>query len=142
MLGVGPGDDDGLLGGAGQSAGVSALGVFAGLDGNEGTGSGRAQGAAVRGAENVISYISQITRATREDPSVLLGCSPRASVMLLLTSKGLAALRGRTYVIPDDVKAVAGDVLRHRIILSFEADAEGAEPDSIIHRILSAVPVP
>ncbi|MGD9495331.1 MAG: AAA family ATPase [Armatimonadota bacterium] len=102
----------------------------------------RAQIAAVRVEGEVISYISAITRATRDDPSVLLGCSPRASVMLLLASKVLAALRGRGYLIPDDVKQMAPPALRHRMVLRPEADIEGLTPDDIIARVLASVPVP
>jgi len=96
----------------------------------------------VQVAPEVIGYISQVTRATREEPSVLLGCSPRASVMLLLTSKVLAALRGRTYLIPDDVKDMALPALRHRMILRPEADIEGVTPDDIVRQVLDSVPVP
>jgi len=96
----------------------------------------------VRTSPEVVSYLSEITRATRDDPGVLLGCSPRASVMLLLTSKVLAALRGRRYVIPDDVKDMALPALRHRMVLRPEADIEGLGSDDIIQQVLSAVPVP
>lgn len=102
----------------------------------------RAEIAAVRVEDPVLGYVSAITRATREDPTVLLGCSPRASVMLLLTAKVLAALRGRDYLIPDDVKEMAPPALRHRMVLRPEADIEGLTPDDIIARILAAVPVP
>ena len=102
----------------------------------------RGQVAAVRVTDEVISYISHITRATREDPGVLLGCSPRASVMLLLTSKVLAALRGRDYLIPDDVKDMAAPALRHRMVLRPEADVEGLTADDIIRQVLDSVPVP
>jgi len=98
--------------------------------------------AAVRVQDPVLSYVSAITRATREEPTVLLGCSPRASVMLLLTAKVLAALRGRDYLIPDDVKQMAPPALRHRMVLRPEADIEGLTPDDIIARVLAAVPVP
>lgn len=102
----------------------------------------RSQVAAVRVTDEVISYISRITRSTREDPSVLLGCSPRASVMLLLASKVLAALRGRDYLIPDDIKDMAHPVLRHRMVLRPEADVEGLTADDIIRQVLDTVPVP
>ncbi len=96
----------------------------------------------VQVASEVIGYISEVTRATREEPSVLLGCSPRASVMLLLTAKVLAALRGRAYLIPDDIKDMARPALRHRMILRPEADIEGLTADDIIRQVLDAVPVP
>lgn len=102
----------------------------------------RAEIAAVRVEDPVLGYVSTITRATREDPTVLLGCSPRASVMLLLSAKVLAALRGRDYLIPDDVKQMAPPALRHRMVLRPEADIEGLTPDDIIAGVLAAVPVP
>ncbi len=102
----------------------------------------RAAIAAVRVEDEVIGYISSITRSTREDPGVMLGCSPRASVMLLQSATVLAALQGRDYVIPDDVKRMAPPVLRHRMILRPEADIEGITPDDIIARVLGSVEVP
>ena len=103
---------------------------------------GPAEIAALRVEDEVVGYIAAITRATRDDPAVLLGCSPRASVMLLLTSRVLAALRGRAYLIPDDVKQMAAPTLRHRMVLRPEADIEGLTADDIIARALAAVPVP
>ncbi len=102
----------------------------------------RAEIAALRVEDEVVGYISAITRATRDDPGVMLGCSPRASVMLLQTARVLAALRGRSYLIPDDVKEMAAATLRHRMVLRPEADIEGLTPDDIIARALAAVPVP
>jgi MoxR-like ATPase len=96
----------------------------------------------VQVAPDVIGYVSEVTRATREEPSVLLGCSPRASVMLLLTSKVLAAVRGRAYLIPDDIKDMALPALRHRMILRPEADIEGLTPDDVVRQVLDSVPVP
>ncbi len=102
----------------------------------------REQAGAVQVTEDVISYISALTRATRNDPNVLLGCSPRASVMLLLAAKVLAALRGREYLIPDDIKDMAPPTLRHRMVLLPEADVEGLSPDDVIVGVLNSVPVP
>jgi MoxR-like ATPase len=102
----------------------------------------QAEIASVRVEDELFSYISAITRATRDNPSVLLGCSPRASVMLLLASRVLAALRGRDYLIPDDVKQMAPPTLRHRMVLRPEADIEGLTPDDIIAGVLSTVEVP
>ncbi|MFQ6130903.1 MAG: AAA family ATPase [Armatimonadota bacterium] len=92
--------------------------------------------------EGIISYISAITRGTRESPTLLLGCSPRASVMLLLASKALAAMRGRGYVIPDDVKYLAFPALRHRVLLRPEADIEGLTGDDAIASVLQSLEVP
>ncbi|MFO8079979.1 MAG: MoxR family ATPase [Armatimonadota bacterium] len=98
--------------------------------------------ASVRVEDELFGYISSITRATRDSPSVMLGCSPRASVMLLLTSRVLAALSGRDYLIPDDVKQMAPATLRHRMILRPEADIEGLSADDIISGVLATIEVP
>jgi len=92
--------------------------------------------------DGIIGYIAAITRGTRESPTLLLGCSPRASVMLLLASKALAAMRGRSYVIPDDVKYLAFPALRHRVLLRPEADIEGLTGDDAIAAVLQALEVP
>jgi MoxR-like ATPase len=73
---------------------------------------------------------------------VVLGASPRASVALLKCGKALAALRGRDYVTPDDIKGLAMPILRHRLILSPETAIEGVSVDEIIVGILNSVPVP
>jgi MoxR-like ATPase len=94
-------------------------------------------------------YALEIVRRTRPPRSAELqldhliewGASPRATMYLVMAARARALLDGRTYVIPDDVKAVAPDVLRHRLILSFEAEAEGVQPDTVVERILSAAPV-
>lgn len=90
----------------------------------------------------MLSYIGQIVRATRTDPNLLLGCSPRAAVMLLLASKAIAAVRGRAYVTPDDVKAAVAPTLRHRVILRPEADIQGLSADDALAGALSTVQVP
>jgi MoxR-like ATPase len=92
--------------------------------------------------EALFSYIVQITRRTREWPSLSLGASPRAAVSLMAVSKALAAFDGRDYVIPDDVKAASRPVLRHRIIMKPEADLEGITPDQVLEDVLHAVQVP
>jgi len=102
----------------------------------------RAEIAAVRVEDELFGYIAAITRATRDNPSVLLGCSPRASVMLLLTSRVLATLRGRDYLIPDDVKQMAPPALRHRMVLRPEADIEGLSSADIIAGVLASIEVP
>ena len=92
--------------------------------------------------EALFSYIVQIARRTREWPSLSLGASPRAAVSLMAVSKAVAALDGRDYVIPDDVKASSRPVLRHRIIMKPEADLEGITPDQVLQDVLHAVEVP
>jgi MoxR-like ATPase len=92
--------------------------------------------------EALFSYIVQIARRTREWPSLSLGASPRAAVSLMAVSKAVAAIDGRDYVIPDDVKASARPVLRHRIVMKPEADLEGITPDQVLEDVLRAVEVP
>ncbi len=92
--------------------------------------------------EGVVNYISTITRGTRESPNLLLGCSPRASVMLLSAAKALAAMRGRDFVIPDDVKYLAFPALRHRVVLRPEAEIEGLTADDVIAAVLTQLEVP
>jgi MoxR-like ATPase len=92
--------------------------------------------------EALFSYIVQIARRTRGWPSLSLGASPRAAVSLMAVSKAVAAIDGRDYVIPDDVKASACPVLRHRIIMKPEADLEGITPDQVLEDVLRAVEVP
>ena len=90
----------------------------------------------------VMDYIINIVRATRSDHNLFLGGSPRASLALLKCGKALAALHGRTFVTPDDIKRVCYPVLRHRIILKPEAEIEGLTPDDVIQLTLNAVEVP
>jgi MoxR-like ATPase len=90
----------------------------------------------------LFTYIVQIVRRTRDWPSLSLGASPRAAVSLMAVSKAFAAMDGRDYVIPDDVKASVRPVLRHRIMLRPEADLEGITPDQVLEDVLRAVEVP
>ena len=75
-------------------------------------------------------------------PLLELGASPRATIALLRASRAHALLAGRDFVTPHDVKSLARDIMRHRILVSFEADAEGLGPDDILQRILDHIPVP
>ncbi len=90
----------------------------------------------------VQTYLLNLVRRTREHPSLLWGASPRASVAMLLASKALAAMRGRDFVTPDDVRDVTHPALRHRILLRSEAEIEGVTPDSILDEIVTSVEVP
>jgi MoxR-like ATPase len=100
--------------------------------------------------EKIEDYVTQLVDATRNpkayglelDGMIEYGASPRASIWLILTAKAHALLNGRGYVIPEDVKAIAHDVLRHRIILTYEAEAEEITSDNIIEQILSKVRAP
>lgn len=102
----------------------------------------RAALAEVRAEESVLAYVNQIGRGTRQSASVALGASPRAAVTLLLAAKALAAMAGRDYVTPDDVKDMARPVLRHRLVLRPEAEVEGLQPDDAVAAVLRAVAVP
>ncbi|MFZ0731617.1 MAG: MoxR family ATPase [Candidatus Sulfotelmatobacter sp.] len=97
---------------------------------------------AVTVQEALFTYIVQIVRRTRDWPSLSLGGSPRAAVSLMAVSKAHAAMDGRDYVIPDDVKAAARPVLRHRVILRPEADLEGITPDQVLEEVIRAIEVP
>src|SRR2546425_250411 len=101
--------------------------------------------------QKVVDYIVDVVRATREPEAVGLrelktliafGASPRASIYLAQAARAHAYLRGRAYVVPEDVKAMAYDVLRHRVLLTFEAEAEDTNADRVIEKILEAVGVP
>ena len=99
----------------------------------------------------LVDYIVDLVRATREPaavgldalvPLIAFGASPRASIALAQAARAHAWLRGRDYVAPDDIRALAPDVLRHRLVLTFEAEAEETGPDTIIGRVLDTVPAP
>ncbi|MFN7161734.1 MAG: AAA family ATPase, partial [Fimbriimonadales bacterium] len=93
-------------------------------------------------SDAVRDYMLQIIRRTRQNEHLLVGASPRAGIALLLVSKALAAIRGRGFVTPDDVKQMALPVLRHRLILKPEAEVEGLNTDRILMSLLEAIPVP
>ncbi len=90
----------------------------------------------------VEEYLVSIVHATRSHPWVDLGASPRAMLALYRTSQGLAAIRGRSFVIPDDVKALAPYVLTHRIIPKVQGHVRGHTPGDIIREVVNSVPVP
>ncbi len=92
--------------------------------------------------EGVLNYIAAITDATRRSSDLMLGASTRAGVALLMASKTLAALRGRDYVSPDDIKALVPPVFRHRVFLRPEAEIEGLDPDAVFQRLLAQIEVP
>jgi MoxR-like ATPase len=101
--------------------------------------------------QKVVDYIVDVVRGTREPqalglqelkPVIAFGASPRASIYLAQAARAHAYLRGRAYVLPEDVQAMAFDVLRHRVLLSFEAEAEDLDADRVIAKIMEAVRVP
>jgi MoxR-like ATPase len=98
----------------------------------------------------VKGYLLDVIRATRKPADygldlgglIQLGASTRAAIALLRAAKAHAFLAGRGYVTPEDVKLVAPDVLRHRLIISFEAEAEDLRPESLVKQVLDRLPVP
>jgi MoxR-like ATPase len=100
--------------------------------------------------EKIRDYIVKIVFATRKPEEhkldlkhfIQFGASPRATIYLTIAAKAWALLQGRDYVIPEDVKSIGPDVLRHRIILTYEAEAQSVTSDAIVKKILNAVPVP
>ena len=102
----------------------------------------RAEVRNMRAEPGVQKYMVDVVRRTRTHPTILYGASPRASVALLLCSKALAAIRGRDFPTPDDVRDVAPPVLRHRLALRAEAELDGATADAVISDIVKTVEVP
>lgn len=92
--------------------------------------------------DELINYVVQLIRATRSTESILVGAGPRGTQALLLSSRAVAALDGRNFVTPDDIRAMAKPVLGHRIVLSPEYEIEGATIDESIGKILEQVAVP
>jgi MoxR-like ATPase len=90
----------------------------------------------------VLGYVADVVRQTRNWATLAVGASPRAGVALLSVSRAFAALRGRAFVVPDDVKGAAAPVLRHRILLKPESEIEGVKEDDVIRELLAAVKVP
>jgi MoxR-like ATPase len=110
----------------------------------------RALAASIRIAPVIKEYIVDLVRATRDPaayglplaPLLELGASPRATIALVRAARGHALLAGRDFVTPHDVKSLARDIMRHRILVSYEADAEGLSADDLLQRILDHIPVP
>jgi MoxR-like ATPase len=101
--------------------------------------------------QKLVDYVVDVVRATREPhsvglhevrPLIAFGASPRATIYLAQSARAHAFLQGRAYVVPEDVKAMAPDVLRHRVLLTFEAEAEDVSSDQVIVKILEAVDIP
>lgn len=92
--------------------------------------------------ESLIKYIAQIVNQTRGNSSLYLGASPRASIALLNGSKCLAAIKGRRFVTPDDIKFLAPSVLNHRIVLAPEKEIEGITKDDVVQEIINSVEIP
>jgi MoxR-like ATPase len=92
--------------------------------------------------EGIMAYVARITAASRQSADITLGASARAATHVLLAAKTYAALQGRDYVTPDDVKFIVPPVFRHRLLLKPEAEIEGLDPDAVIQRLLAKVEVP
>jgi MoxR-like ATPase len=92
--------------------------------------------------DGVLHYVSDIVRLTRNWATIAVGASPRAAVAYLMACRALAALRGRPYVIPDDVKSAGLAVLRHRVLLKPESEIEGIRADQAVRDVIAAVKVP
>ena len=90
----------------------------------------------------ILEYIKNIVFKTRNDPQIGIGAGPRASLFLMKTAKARAAILGRDYVTPDDVKELCVPILNHRLVLKPEAELEGLTTTAVINRILSDVEVP
>ena len=92
--------------------------------------------------ENVMDYAVRLVRATRESTSLVKGAGPRASIALVKAARANALLRGETFVLPDDVKAMALPVMRHRVILSADMEIDGQSADSVLSQLLDSVEAP
>jgi MoxR-like ATPase len=92
-------------------------------------------------SDQVKDYIISLVNATRTSPELRLGASPRATLHLLRASRAWAALDGRDYVIPDDVQALAGPVLAHRLLPTAEAIVERHQPEHVVKRIVAQLPL-
>jgi MoxR-like ATPase len=102
----------------------------------------RAEISQVQVDEGILKYITDIAQESRKSLDLVLGGSPRASIALLLAGKTVAAMMGRSYVSPDDIKFLVRPVYRHRILLKPEAEIEGLTPDSAMDRLMARVEVP
>ena len=100
---------------------------------------------------SLIEYAVRVSNATRDlaavglkemEPYVTYGVSPRASIYMVLSAQALALVRGRDYTLPDDILALARDVLRHRIVLSYEALGDEVTADDVLDAILARIPMP
>ena len=98
--------------------------------------------ASVKLVDDVVRYVVNLIRATRESGDLESGASPRAAAMLASAARARAALDGRDYVIPDDVKALAVPVLRHRVILSPAAQIDGRRVEQVVENLVAATEVP
>jgi MoxR-like ATPase len=92
--------------------------------------------------EEIIRYAVSLVRSTREHPAIAVGASPRAALWMVRAAKAIACLEGRSFVLPEDVQAVIGPTLRHRVMLEPSAEVEGMTPDDVVAEVVRSVPVP
>jgi MoxR-like ATPase len=102
----------------------------------------RRQVASIHVEEKLIRYIVTVVASTRQHKSIYLGASPRASIGILQASKAIAAMKGRDFVLPDDILYVIPAVLRHRLVLSPEKEMEGGTTDDVINQIIQSSEIP
>ncbi len=98
--------------------------------------------AQIRLSDAILDYIVDLVRATRERQTIAFGASPRAATMLTSAARAYAAMSGRDFVLPDDIKALAVAALRHRIVLAPGAEIEGLTPEAVVRQIVEQVPAP
>ncbi len=122
-------------------AGAAVDTITPALEG-EGLTDGRRLCQQVHADEPLLAYVRRIVRATRQHDALLLGAGPRAGIALLQAAKARAALQGRDFLTPDDIKGLAPAVLRHRLVLKAEAEIEGLSPAEIVAGILGGIEVP
>ncbi len=124
-----------------RSQNLDAVGIQPVVD-LEGLRQMQAEVGSVKVEDKIFNYIYEIVQATRRSNDVLVGASPRAGIALLNCGKAIAAMRGRDFVIPDDVKELAAPVLRHRVLLRPEAEIEGLTADRVLSSLVDAQTVP
>jgi MoxR-like ATPase len=120
---------------------LARAGVTAIIDAN-GLAQARAEVAGVRVGDEVLAYITAIVAATRTSPDLSLGASPRGSIALMLGGKAMAAIQGREYVVPEDIKDICIPALRHRMVRRPEAEIQGVTEVAAVERAVGRVPVP
>ncbi|GAA0564376.1 AAA family ATPase [Rhizomicrobium electricum] len=130
-----------VKGGSARMPTPQAAGVVAVADGAA-IAEGMATVAAVRLTDPIVDYIVGIVRATRSSADISYGASPRSAAMLAAAARARAALEGREYVIPDDVKGLCPPVLRHRVVLSPAAEIDGRSTDAVLETIVSSIEAP
>jgi MoxR-like ATPase len=103
---------------------------------------GRALALSVRAEDPLLAYARKLVRETRTHDAVLLGAGPRAGIALLGAAKVRAVLAGRDFLTPDDLKALAGPVLRHRLVLKAESELEGVTTQDVLGDVFARIEVP